>query len=172
MPKVNEQWTARVLNMQENPSTGPDLIDNEKLKFVEVKFCLINPNQNGQYNYPRAWTVLEHQIDYIDIWTSQGFWAFGLYELDRPIKEIHTNNRKELELIVLRRELYITPWSFVYQYKPHTVRGKTKISEWENTFRYPKQKNLPETIKTYNVEKGIVHLTKGVPEYMFDINSY
>ena len=165
MPVVNEKWASRVLGIHHNSGKGPDLVDPGK--FVEVKFCLIKPKQEGQYDYPCAWTVQDHQVEYNDIWMGQGFWAFGLYELDRPIKKIATPDPEKLEKMVLNRELYITPWSWIYQFPAHTVQGKTKLSEWVNHFRYPKLKDLPKIKATYQVEKGLVHLTKGVPQYMF-----
>jgi hypothetical protein len=168
MPKVNERWAARVLNLNENPGRGPDLLGFGK--FVEVKFCLLTPTING-HSYPKAWTVQEHQLEYEEFWTGLGFWAFGLYALDRPVKSITTNNMDELESMVTQRELFITPWSFVYEFEPHKVSGKTKYSEWEDTFRYPKHKYLPKVKKTYEVEKGLVHITRKVPEYMFEIKT-
>jgi hypothetical protein len=30
MPKINEIWSANVLNMNINPNKGPDLIDKDK----------------------------------------------------------------------------------------------------------------------------------------------
>ena len=166
--RTNEIWAAKVLGMQKNSRKGPDLLDSGK--FAEVKFTLINPKESKGQNYPRAWTVLEYQLEFVDIWTGVGFWAMGLYELDRPFREIHTFDTEEIETFVTNRELYLTNWNWIYQFEPHRTRGKTKFTEWNHTLRYPKQKELPPIKRTYQVDKGLVHLTRGVPSYMFDIN--
>lgn len=166
MPRVNEQWAARVLAMERNLGKGPDLIDDGK--FVEIKFCLINPKAKGQ-NYPRIWTVLEYQTEYTEIFAGQGFWGLGLYELDRPVKQVRTADETELEKMVVSRELWLVDWNWIYQFEPHRTHGKTFMSKWDNTLRYPKMKMLPKIKASYEVEKGIVHLTKGVPKYMFKI---
>jgi len=169
MSRANEIWAAKVLNMQTNEGKGPDIFGNGK--FAEVKFTLINPKENNRQNYPRAWTVLEHQLEFANIWAERGFWAVGLYELSLPFKEIRAFSPEELEKLVVFRKLYLTPWNWIYQFPPHHTSGKTKYTEWDLTLRYPKQKDLPKTKITYEVEKGLVHLTKGIPLYMFgDIN--
>ena len=147
---------------------GPDLHDESK--FVEIKFALKNPKKNKS-DYPRAWTILEHQINYTDLFTGIGFWGLGLYELDRPVKEIKTNEKEELESIVLSRELYITTWSWIYQFPSHETKGKTKFSQWNNTFRYQKLKDIPKITEAYSVEKGLVYLTQGVDSDLFDIQT-
>jgi len=53
------------------------------------------------------------------------------------------------------------------QYPSHETSGETELSKWENIFRYPKLKDVPETIKTYPVKKGLVHLTEGVNQNDF-----
>lgn len=167
MPRLNEEWTAEVLGMELNPFKGPDILDDKK--FLEVKFSLIKPKKNRESNYPLSWTVLNHQVEYANIWAIPGFWGLGIYELDRAVKEIRTYNSEELEKMVVQRELYIVHWSWIDQFEPSICRGKTKYSQWENSFRYPKFKMLPHISKTYDVKKGKVHLTKGVPDYLFDI---
>ena len=167
--RTNEIWAAKVLRMQTNEGNGPDLLDEGKI--VEVKFTLINPKGN-QGHYPKAWTVLEHQLDFADLWTGQSFWAMGTYELDRPFRKINTFDPEKIERFVTCREMYLVQWNWIYQFPPHQTRGKTKFTEWNLTLRYPKEKDLPKIRRTYEVEKGLVHLTKGVPSYMFDISSH
>jgi hypothetical protein len=158
MPRVNEEWAALVLGMQVNPDSGPDLVDENKN--VEVKFTLISPR-----NYPRSWTVLEHQMDYNN--GKPCFWALGTYELNRPVKKIRDRDIPRLEKLVVNRELYLVTWDWMHQYPASEVSGQTETSSWHNTFRYPKLKDLPKITHSFKVEKGLVHLTEGVPEKEF-----
>ena len=113
---------------------------------------------------------MEDQVDYIEHFTGQGFWGLGLYELKIPIKEITTHNRDELESLVKEnRELYLTTWDWIYQFPPSETSGKTHRSQWERTLRYPKFKYLPPITQTYQVERGLVHLTQGVDPDLFDV---
>ena len=48
------------------------------------------------------------------------------------------------------------------QFPPSKTSGRTEISEWNTTLRYPKKYELLEIIETYDVEKGKVHLTLNV----------
>ena len=166
MPEINQIWASRVLNMELNTGKGPDLLGIGK--FAEVKFSLINPKENGKTNYPDSWTVQEHQVEYNDLWTGYGFWTMGLYELDRPYQSIEIpdaetaeDREKILEEMVLKRELYIINWNWIYQYAPSKVK-------YGNIFRYPKLKDVPAVRESYNVNKGIVYLTKGVPKFLWE----
>jgi len=172
MSLVNEIWVSEILGIERNQGKGPDITNSGT--FVEVKFSLINQKQENQSNYPKAWTVQEHQTEYEKYWAGQGFWGFGIYELMTPVSQItfpesesYETRNKRLENIVTRRTLYLTPWSFIYKFRPHETQGETKLSKWENVFRYVKLTNLPKTRKTYPVTKGLVHLTKKVPDYLF-----
>jgi len=165
MPYVNQKWASRVLNMEINAGKGPDLLGTRK--FAEVKFSLINPKENEKTNYQKSWTVQEHQIEYNDLWTVFGFWAMGLYELNYPYELIEITGaedkeerEKRLEEKVIARELYIINWSWIYQYSPSKVK-------YGNIFRYPKLKDIPAVRESYDVDKGIVHLTKGVPGFLW-----
>ncbi|MBS3076076.1 hypothetical protein J4429_06515 [Candidatus Pacearchaeota archaeon] len=153
--------------MELNDGKGPDVIDDKK--FLEVKFCLTKPKGNEKGNYPCSWTVLDHQVEYAEFWLQQGFWGLGLYELDRPVKEIRTYDREKLESMVLQRELYIVEWAWMDRFPPHRVSGKTKYSQWKNSFRYPKFGEIPKIKRTIQVEKGLVYLTKGVSDYLFNL---
>jgi len=164
--RTNEIWAAKVLGMEENKGSGPDILGEGK--FAEVKFTLIHPKGN-KGNYPRCWTVLEHQLEFADIWSGQGFWALELYEIDRPFRKIHTFDPEVIESFVVSRELYLVNWTWMYQFPPHRTKGKTDFTEWDQILRYPKEKDIPKIKRTYEVEKGLVHLTQGVPEYMFDV---
>jgi hypothetical protein len=172
MSAVNELWVSEVLGIPRNTTKGPDLITPEI--FTEVKFALTHLSQNTTSNYPKAWTVLEHQTEYNKHHNSPGTWAFGLYELLNPISEIEIKDSEDfqerinrLENLVKTRTLYLTNWDFIYQFKPHKTKGKTELSQWENTLRYVKLKDIPETQQTYQVEKGLIHLTSNVPNSLF-----
>ena len=89
---------------------------------------------------------------------------------DKDIKNINTTDANLLEKRVLERELFIVDWEWMKQFQPYTQTGKTIISEWDNTIRFPKHSKLPNVIKTYNVKKGKIHLTKKIPEKIFEIN--
>lgn len=162
--KVNEAWVAKVLGMRVNTSPGIDVIDDTK--GIEVKFTLVG-NQCRAGKYPRAWTVLEHEMDF----KNNGylcFWGLGTYELSKPVKEIKVRMPEKLEGLVLRREFWIVPWDWMKDYLPSHTGGETKVSKWENTFRYPKLKDIPKVIQSYEVEKGLLHLTEGVDKSFFD----
>lgn len=155
MPAVNHQWAARVLGMRVNPEKGPDIIDNNKV--IELKFSLTNGPRG---RYPLSWTVMEHQMAY-----SNGriaYWGLGTYTLACNVSKIKTSEQEELEKIVVAREIYIVSWDWMRQYPSHQTEGRTRISEWQNTFRYPKPDDLPAVIETRAVNKGFVHLTEGV----------
>ncbi len=84
-------------------------------KIVEVKFSLIKPKPNGKVNYPKSWTVMDYQTKYLrkrKYWRKKGFWALGLYELDRSVEEIQTKEHEELEKMVLQREMYLIIWGW------------------------------------------------------------
>ena len=161
MPAVNEIWAGQVLGMELNPKKGPDLIDGSKV--MEVKFCLIGEKCHAE-KYHRSWTVLEHQMEYND--GTNAFWGLGFYEMKRPVSEIRSENLEALETMVLKRVLWVVPWDWMRQFPPSYTNGESSYSSWEIILRYPKLKDIPRTQKTYNVEKGLVHLTEGVnPEY-------
>ncbi|MBT4135600.1 hypothetical protein HOD75_03030 [archaeon] len=167
MPTVNEIWASRVSGLERNPKKGPDLLGDGK--FAEVKFVLVKPQGNGKSDYPRAWTVLDHQVEYGEYWNGIGLWALGTYELDRPVQEIKTRDFDELEAMVTKRELWIVNWDWMYQYPVSNCSGSSWTSEWDNSFRYPKLKNLPQPIETYDVEKGLVHLTSDLQKKILKI---
>lgn len=161
MPYVNNLWVANVLNMQLNPRKGPDIIDEDKI--VEAKFNLIYQDKP---NYI-SWRVLEHQLAYNN--GKQAFWALGIYQLDRPVKKIKTKNPILLEAMVTERELYLVDWNWMLQFPCYHQTGKTEKSQWSNYLRFPKHDKLPRVTATYQVPKGLVHLTEGVPIGRFQI---
>lgn len=162
MPKVNEVWAARVLGMDLNNNHGIDLIDDSK--GVEVKFRLIG-GECGAEKYPQIWTILEHQMGYGEGMDS--FWGLGNYRLNKPVEKIVSEVPIVLERMVLERTLWIVRWDWMLQFSPSDTKGETRNSSWENTFRYPKMKDVPPVTKTYKVEKGLVHLTEGVDPLYF-----
>jgi len=163
MPKINYAWAARVLGMTLNPNEGPDLLDDNKV--VELKFTLVDPK--GRYS--QAWTVLEYQMEYGN--GNSAFWGLGQYWLKYPVSSINTKNPDELEKIVTKRELHLVEWNWMQQFPPHYTEGSTRISVWQNTLRYPKLKLVPKTIRSFEVEKGLVHLTEGINLENFPILS-
>jgi len=58
----------------------------------------------------------------------------------------------------------------MYQFKRYHHVGKTRLSEWDHWIRFPKYRFLPRVIESYEVEKGIVHLTEGVDSKLFTVN--
>lgn len=160
MPRVNEEWAGRVLNMKVNYEEGPDLIDEHKS--AEVKFVLADKN------YPLSWTVLEHQMKY-NTKEKPCYWVLGTYHLKKPVKSIRMRDIRKLESLVTVRDLYIVTWDWMNQYPASVCTGQTEKSSWRNTFRYPKLRDLPGITHVYEVDKGLVHLTEGVPKRAFDI---
>ena len=148
--------------MEVNPNNGPDIISKNKI--MEVKFDLVSNSKT----YYSSWTVFEYQMNYNNGKT--GYWGLGRYWLSEDINRIKTVNLANLERMVEKRELFVVPWDWMYQFPPHYTKGKTDNSEWENTLRYPKLKYVPPTIASYEVEKGIVHLTEGVSKNAFFVN--
>lgn len=164
MPKFNELWVGRVLNADVNFFNGPDIIGNDF--DMEVKFTLVGEQCNAQ-KYPKTWTILEHQLNYLN--RKEIYWGFGTYSLAKPVSKIRTSDLKNLEQFVKRRELWITPWNFIDMYEKHDTRGKSKITgiEWRNILIYPKLKDLPPVMENFEVDKGKIHLTKGVNLELF-----
>ena len=154
IPTAHEIWTASVLSMQRNPSHGIDLLDNLEAPRVgvEVKFILTSPIL-PESDYPSAWTTQNHQVDYNDGITCH--WALGQYQLDRLVKDIKAQTPEEFESHVAKRELWLVAWDWMNQYPPSTVK-------YGNIFRYAKKSDLPETQRTIEVKKGLIHLTGGV----------
>ena len=163
MPKVHEKWASRILHTSLNSGNGPDLFDGDK--FVEIKFTLVNPKFSGKTNgvhYPRAWTVLENQMEYNDIFLGVGFWGLGVYELDRAVESIRTDDKQALEKMVVHRELYVVPWKWMDMYPPNHAK----------TYRYPKFNDLPQVISRRRVHKGYIHFTEGVDPDLFSHHPY
>lgn len=160
MSRVNERWAAKVLGMDLNKPNGPDLISDSCI--MEVKFTLIAGNK-----YPLTWTVLEYQMDYAAAFNDRAaYWGLGTYDLTTPVSKIKTESPRVLESLVRERGLWIVHWDWMWQYLPSRTSGRTEISEWDNTLRYPKKHGIPDPIKTYTVNKGTVYLTEGVnPEH-------
>ena len=163
MPAVNEIWAGQVLGMEVNSKKGPDLIDDSKV--MEIKFHL-NGEECHAEKYHESWKVLEYQMAYGDVMNS--FWGLGLYEMNLPVSEIRPENIEALEEMVLKRVLWVVPWDWMLQFPPSHTKGESSHSSWENTLRYPKLKDIPETQRTYRVKKGLVHLTEGVNPRYFD----
>ena len=97
----------------------------------------------------------------------RGYWGLGFYELDRAVNEISSS---DLENFVMFRELYIVKWNWMKKFPPHQTYGKSCFSEWHNVFRYPKFNKLPRVIKTYEVNKGKIHITKGISARDFKLD--
>mgnify|MGYP001600519423 CR=1 FL=1 len=152
MPTLNEKWAGEVLGMEWHLA-GVDLTSNKSI--VEVKFSL--PKEVG-------WTVLEYQMSYPNNYPNRNaYWALGVYTLSIPVSKIKYSEEEKLERLVSMRELWIVPWEWMFQFPSSETSGKTKLSEWNNILRYPKKNKIPETEETHKVERGLVHLTKGVP---------
>jgi hypothetical protein len=147
MPKYNEKWAAKVLGMNVNPNSGPDLIDSEKA--VEVKFKMFYTDERY---FDKCWRVLGHQVDY-DKKHSEIYWSFGFYTLDREVKEIRKSDIPKLESFVLNRELYLVEWDWIKQFPKYHHQGKTAISEWNHFLLYPRMnRKFPKIISSEKVE--------------------
>jgi hypothetical protein len=161
MPGVNHKWAAKALNMQINPDAGPDLIDSNKI--VEIKFA-VTPNQR---NYIK-WTVLEHQLNYETKHPNKkAFWGLGTYHLKQPPSTIKTKDPKELESLVVSRELFIVDWNWMDQFTSYHNQGETQQSKWDHNLRHPKKSLLPNVMKTHKVKKGLIHLTENIDKNYF-----
>jgi len=166
MTCVHETYAARVLGMQRNLSPGIDLLNNRAR--VEVKSRLLRPG------YPKKWVVQDHQLAYPENSNVKPFyWSLGFYTLDRPVTAIPGNlkNPERLESMVTERVLHLVPWNWMEQYPPHETSGQTEMSKWDLVLRYSQYNKIPEIIHTFQGEKGLIHLTKGVDPDHFDIKS-
>ena len=159
----NERWAARALGMKVNPERGPDLIDAEKV--MEVKFKVLYPNMYMHI----SWRTLEHQMDYGQ--EHEAYWGLGTYLMKKRVSEIEARDIRELERLVLKRTLAVVPWQWMNQFQSYRQVGKTKLSEWDNTIRFPKGRLLPRTIETYAVRGGEVYITEGVDSKRFNISA-
>ncbi|MDO8460491.1 MAG: hypothetical protein Q7S74_05245 [Nanoarchaeota archaeon] len=164
MPQVNHLWAAKVLGMELNNNKGPDLINASNDVGVELKFMLSNRSSNG-------WTVQNHQLRYKNN-NFTCYWGLGIYNLDRNVKEIDTEDKDRLEGMVVKREIYIVNYNWMNQFAPSRTSGGTGRSKWNYVFRYAKFKSLPRIVESYEVDKGIVHITRGVREEDFFMSRY
>jgi hypothetical protein len=156
MKNANHAWAAQVLGMQVNPCAGPDLIDDARHLGIELKFGL----------KPDSWTVLEWQMAYANNGRTC-YWGLGIHTLNRAVSSIRTTDPARLESYVKHRELYVVDWGWMQQFPPHHTQGQTEISQWDNTLRYPKLALMPPTIRTVQVNKGLIHFTKDVDPKTF-----
>lgn len=162
MPYLNERWVSKVLGMTHNYSKGPDIFDNQKI--IETKFTRTN-NQRGNYH---SWKVLEHQVLYPEKFNKIGFWGMGIYTYNTDISSLRREDLDYLESFVENRRLFIVPWKWIQKFKPHFTKGKSETSEWENIFRYPKEKMLPDISETLQVQGGSINFTEGVELEYFE----
>lgn len=159
--EIHEPWLAYTLKMQRNPFQGPDIIDDKKV--VELKSRLLNTR--GYYN--KRWTPQDFQMGYET--DKPAFWALQFYRLERDISRIKTTDPKEISKMITSRNTYIVSWEWMNKYPPRNSIGRTKKSKWNNIFRYPKGKDLPAVIESYECEGGIIHLTRDIDLSLFDI---
>lgn len=157
---VNEIWAAKVLNMQINPKSGPDLIDNRKA--LEVKF---EKTSKGVSTH-RCWKILGHQLGY-DKDYKEIYWGLGFYELNTQIKNVREKDLINLEKIVNYREMYIVEWNWMQRFPLYHQKGKTSISEWDHFIGYPKFKLIPHVISSKEVQDGKIFFTEGVNPEIF-----
>lgn len=160
---VNEIWAAKVLNMQINSKSGPDLIDSHKA--LEVKFEKTSKGVNTH----KCWKILGHQLDY-DKNHKDIYWGLGFYELNTQIKDVGEKDLINLEKIVNYREMYIVEWNWMQQFPLYHQKGKTSISEWDHFIGYPKFKLIPHVISSKEVQDGKIFFTEGVNPEKFEIN--
>lgn len=165
MPRVNEEWSAKVLNMKLNPEKGPDLIDNEKA--VEVKFKITY--SDGRYIH-KCWRVLGHQFDYSKK-HNEIYWGLGFYNFNRNINELNKRDLNLLERFVDYRELYIVNWDWMKQFPLYHHNGKTDISEWDYKMFFPKFSKMPSVISSKEVYGGKLYFTEGVNPERFNFAS-
>jgi hypothetical protein len=164
MPRVNETWAAKVLNMQINPQRGPDLIDDKKA--VEIKSKILYPN--GRYTH-KCWKVLGHQLNY-NINFPDIYWGLVFYKTNTEVADIKKNDLGNLEKIVDYRELYLVRWDWMNQFPIYHHHGKTQLSEWDNDIIFLKFVLIPKVISAQEVKDGKIFFTEGVDSYKFEIN--
>lgn len=93
--------------------------------------------------------------------------ALGSYELSVPIEKIGRSDLCALEAFVSRREFWIVPWDWTL----HFPIKKGKHHNYRNLRKNPIASSgippMPEVIFTKGINKGLLHLTKGVQEKHF-----
>lgn len=103
---TNRLWLSNASNIGIENKNGIDLVDRDY--GVEMK------SQNfGRYS---NFTIHHYQIDLFrkDNERQELYWAFMLYTLDRPIKEV--KNMKHYEKYVLNRDTWFVNWNFVRKF--------------------------------------------------------
>ena len=161
MPLVHEKRMAHHLQMQVNLSAGPDLLADDKI--AEVKFTLCKDK------YPLSWTVFDYQMKYPEQHQKSAYWILGIYTLNKDINNIRRVRPYLLEKMVQERQVYIIHWDWMQRYSPSKTQGTSKTGSWENTFRYPKLRDVPPITKTYTLPKGKIHITQGVSLDAFEV---
>lgn len=166
--KTHEIQMSDALGIPINSSAkkGIDLIDS--YKGVEVKGCLIHfENDNYRKKYVK-WTLFDSQLHWREKYDSLDLYcALGTYGLSVSRKNLGFDDVRRLEFFVSRREFWIVPWDWTLNFP---------ISEGKyHNYRYLRPKPIansgippmPRTYKTFNIKKGRLHLTKGVPRNIF-----
>jgi len=95
----------------------------------------------------QTWACREEQIqEYRNSFGEDNvFWMFLIYALDRKVKRVKNYIAKK----IIHRELWILPWNFVYKYPSKY----TKVGY----YRYPKQIDFPDNLKTITIEDMPIH---------------
>lgn len=131
-----------------NRNGGPDLEDD--IKLVEVKFGLS----------PTNWTLHGKQVYYKQK-DKPIFLLAGLYVSRKEIKDIKTKNLNILESYIISRESFLFSWEWVEQFPIRKMAS--------NDYKYIDFNKRPSITASYEVEKGRVHITEGVPVDLFKI---
>ncbi len=152
-------WAADLLYLQvgPKPNKGPDLIGYDRI--IECKFAAV---QSKGRKEPIRWTVDEEQMSYPDEY-HKGYWGLGIFWFAKEIKQLDEVSTGWLEKWTLRREMYLVNWEWMNQFKPS--KGKSG-----KLLRTPQIKYLPPTYRSYEVNKGLIHLTEGVNPNSFQVN--
>jgi hypothetical protein len=124
---VHGDWMGSVTGIPHvGRSGGIDLLDSDVAIELKTKLNI----------YSESWACNENdRIRFLGNNDDREVsWAFMLYGLSRPVKEIY--RRRDLERYVTLRETWILSFDWILQYPVH-------CPEKSGPFRYPKRKDFP-----------------------------
>ncbi|MBT7706071.1 hypothetical protein HN747_01350 [archaeon] len=166
---VHEIWASKALNTPLNTMGrgGIDLLDG--YKGIEVKSCMIKPNDPDPKRHYVKWTMFGYQLSWGDKKYNDMplFFALCTYELSHNVSRLWTQDPKRLESHVKNREIWVVPWNWSTQFPPKV--GKC------HTYKYLRPNPradlgiapIPEVIDKVERKKGTIYFTEGANISMF-----
>jgi hypothetical protein len=160
--KLHEIELSNALGVPLNDSEakGVDLLDN--IKGVEVKGCLIDPNNPDYRKRYSKWTMFDYQLSWDAKYDVPLYCAVGNYQLDIPVSRIWTADPVKLESHVTDREFWVVPWDWTMGFPIK----EGKCHNYRYLRRNPASRTgipaMPGVKDTRKISKGLLYFVEGV----------